>query len=423
VRERVLLVGIVNSFQPKLEVDEHLKELKQLIITLEYEVASTFIVNQRQIQPSSLIGKGKINEIKNSLSLLNIGEVIFDDDLSPTQVRNLRRILEVEVRDRTGIILEIFANHAQTREAKTQIELATLQYLLPRLTGRWTHLERQIGGISVRGGAGETQIEIDRRLTRARISKLKKDLRKIDKERAVQQKRRNTFFKAALVGYTNTGKSTLMNVFTGSSIPVENKLFATLDTTVRIYHLDKYHDLLLSDTIGFIRKLPHHLIASFRSTLSEVKDADLIIKVADISSSQCLNQLKAVDEVLIQLDAYNKPSIVVFNKIDIMENRILKQAKRDYPDAVFLSALNRLRIGELRRAILKALEKEEIQLKSKVPVNDIKGLAVLRDNARILSENYSNGKVDIEFSVYRKVWPWLKSRLYQNVEFELINKA
>ncbi len=421
--EQVLLVGVVTPFQPKFEVDEHLQEMKQLLNTLEYEIAETFIVNLKRIKPSTLIGKGKIREIKNLLSLLDIQEVVFDDDLSPTQVRNLRKMLDVEICDRSGIILEIFANRAKTREAKTQVELATLQYLLPRLTGRWTHLERQIGGISVRGGAGETQIEIDRRLTRTRISKLKKDLMKIDKERTVQQKGRNTFFKAALVGYTNAGKSTLMNVFTGSSVPVEDKLFATLDTTVRIYRLDKYHDLLLSDTIGFIRKLPHHLIASFRSTLREVKDADLIIKVADISSSQCLNQLKAVDEVLVQLEAYNKPSIIVFNKIDIMENRILKQVKRDYPDAVFISALNKLRIDELRRAILKVLEKEEMQLKLNVPINYVKGLAVLRDNTRIISENYSDGKVDIEFSVYRKVWPWLKTRLDQNVVFELVDKS
>lgn len=421
--EQVLLVGVVTPFQPKFEVDERLQEMKQLLNTLEYEIAETFIVNLKRIKPSTLIGKGKIREIRNLLSLLDIQEVIFNDDLSPTQVRNLRKMLGVEIYDRSGIILEIFANHAQTKEAKTQVELATLQYLLPRLTGRWTHLERQIGGISVRGGAGETQIEIDRRLTRTRISKLIKDLRKIDKERAVQQKGRNTFFKAALVGYTNAGKSTLMNMFTGSSVPVEDKLFATLDTTVRIYRLDKYHDLLLSDTIGFIRKLPHHLIASFRSTLREVKDADLIIKVADISSSQCLNQLKAVDEVLVQLEAYNKPSIIVFNKIDIMENRILKQVKRDYPDAVFISALNNLRIDELRRAILKVLEKEEMQLKLNLPINYVKGLAVLRDNTRIISENYSDGEVDIEFSVYRKVWPWLKTRLVQKVEFELVDKS
>lgn len=421
--EQVLLVGVVTPFQPKFEVDGHLQEMKQLLNTLEYEIAETFIVNLKRIKPSTLIGKGKIREIKNLLSLLDIQEVVFDDDLSPTQVRNLRKMLDVEICDRSGIILEIFANHAQTREAKTQVELATLQYLLPRLTGRWTHLERQIGGISIRGGAGETQIEIDRRLTRTRISKLKKDLMKIDKEKTVQQKGRDTFFKAALVGYTNAGKSTLMNVFTGSSVPVEDKLFATLDTTVRIYRLDKYHNLLLSDTIGFIRKLPHHLIASFRSTLREVKDADLIIKVADINSSQCLNQLKAVDEVLVQLEAYNKPSIIVFNKIDIMENRILKQVKRDYPDAVFISALNKLRIDELRRAILKVLEKEEMQLKLNVPINYVKGLAVLRDNTRIISENYSDGKVDIEFSVYRKVWPWLKTRLDQNVVFELVDKS
>lgn len=416
--EHVLLIGVSLPSQPLEEVKENLNELKLLVRTLRYEIADSLIMHRERVNPSTFIGKGKVSEIQNVISILKINEVVFDNELTPTQIRNLQNMIKVEVQDRTGIILQIFASHAKTKEAKTQIELAALQYLLPRLTRRWTHLERQIGGIGVRGGAGETQIETDRRLIRNRIAKLGKELRRIDKEREVQRKGRNRFFKAAIVGYTNAGKSTLMNALTDSNVSVEDELFATLDTTVRLCKLDKYHKLILSDTVGFIKKLPHHLIASFRSTLGEVNEADLIIRITDISSNQCINQLNVVNEVLIQLGVHRKPYLIVFNKIDKMKEGVFKHIRYNYPNAIFLSALQHLRIDELRKAILNVMERQEVLFKLRLPINDVAQLAILRDNTFIKSEEFSDSQVCIELSSYREVWNWLKSRLTESIEIE-----
>ena len=409
--ERVLLVGVATPYQSQETVEDHLTELGDLVETLGYEAVDRFIVKRNKISPSLYIGKGKVAEIKSLIPMLNIDEVIFDDDLSPTQSRNMEKALNIEIRDRSGVILEIFAKHARTREAKTQVELATLEYLLPRLTRRWTHLERQIGGIGVRGGAGETQIEVDRRLTRTRISRLKKDLQRIDRERDIQRKGRDGFFQVALVGYTNAGKSTIMNLMTNASILVEDKLFATLDTTVRQWKIDKYHNVLLSDTIGFIRKLPPNLVASFRSTLKEAREADLILKVIDISNPHCIEHLKTVDEILIRLDLYKTPSLMVFNKIDKMDDDIFKQVKRDYPDALFLSALKSLKIDDLRLGILQELRQEEIKIKMELSLNYVKSIAMVRDNCIVLNQNYNDHSVQMEFLCYRRVWNWLRQKL------------
>lgn len=417
-KNRVILIGVVTPYQKSNTVSEHLEELKQLVSTLEYEIVDTITIYRENIVPATFIGKGKVEEVKDIVSSLKINEVIFDDDLSPTQMRNLQKMIDVDVSDRTGIILNIFAEHARTKEAKTQIELASLQYLLPRLTRRWTHLERQIGGIGVRGGAGETQIEADRRLIRRRIAKIKNELDKIEKERSVQRSGRENFFRAALVGYTNSGKSTLMNAFTGANILVENKLFATLDTTVRVCNLDTYHTLLLSDTVGFIRKLPHNLVASFRSTLREVENSDLIIKVADISSIQCIDQLNTVNEVLSQLGVNDKPSIVVFNKIDDMDRGILTQVKRKFTDAIYLSALHKLRLDDLKEAILREIRKGEVHLKLKFDVNNIKDLALIRNYTNVISEKYINGIVSVEFTAYKRVWGWLEKKLKPRAEIK-----
>jgi len=411
VAERVLLVGVATPYRSQETVEDHLTELGDLVQTLGYEAVDRFIVKRNKISPSLYIGKGKVEEIKSLIPMLNIDEVIFDDDLSPTQSRNLEKALNIEIRDRSGVILEIFAKRARTREAQTQVELATLEYLLPRLTRRWTHLERQIGGIGVRGGAGETQIEIDRRLIRTRISRLKKDLQRIDRERDIQRKGRDGFFQVALVGYTNAGKSTIMNLMTNASILVEDKLFATLDTTVRQWKIDKYHNVLLSDTIGFIRKLPPNLVASFRSTLQEAREADLILKVIDISNPHCIEHLKTVDEILIRLDLYKTPSLMVFNKIDKMDDDIFKQVKRDYPDALFLSALNSLKIDDLRLGILQELRQEEIKIAMELSLNDVKSIAMVRDNCIVLNQNYDDHSVQMEFLCYKRVWNWLKRRL------------
>ena len=409
--ERVLLVGVATPYRSQETVEDHLTELGDLVETLGYEAVDRFIVKRNKISPSLYIGKGKVAEIKSLIPMLNIDEVIFDDDLSPTQSRNMEKALNIEIRDRSGVILEIFAKHARTREAKTQVELATLEYLLPRLTRRWTHLERQIGGIGVRGGAGETQIEVDRRLTRTRISRLKKDLQRIDRERDIQRKGRDGFFQVALVGYTNAGKSTIMNLMTNASILVEDKLFATLDTTVRQWKIDKYHNVLLSDTIGFIRKLPPNLVASFRSTLKEAREADLILKVIDISNPHCIEHLKTVDEILIRLDLYKTPSLMVFNKIDKMDDDIFKQVKLDYPDALFLSALKSLKIDDLRLGILQELRQEEIKIKMELSLNDVKSIAMVRDNCIVLNQNYDDHSVQMEFLCYKRVWNWLKQKL------------
>ena len=401
--ERVLLIGAVTADQSSGTIAEQLEELRLLVATLNYD-GEILTVPLKRIDLATFIGSGKVAEIKNLLEELKIDEIVFNDDLSPTQMRNLERALEMEIRDRSGIILEIFASHARTREAKTQVELATLEYLLPRLTRRWTHLERQIGGINVRGGAGETQIETDKRLIKVRISRLKKELQRIENDRVVQRKSRRGNYNVSLVGYTNAGKSTLMNLFTGSEVLVEDKLFATLDTTVRQCQLDKFHRILLSDTVGFIRKLPHHLVASFRGTLKEIEEADLIVKVADISHPQCLVHLQTVEEVMADLKVSHKPSIVVFNKIDRMDKEIFSDAKRIYPDAVFLSALNRLKTDDLRRAVIAELKKMEIQMMIQIPLSEVRDIAYVRDHAFILSEKYSDEHILLEIIINRKIW-------------------
>lgn len=412
--EKPLLIGIVNSNQPRHVAEEHLAELKLLIGTLGYETTEQQIVTQRAVDPAYFIGKGKAAEIHELLKTQEISEIVFDDDLSPTQMRNLQELLEVEVRDRTGVILEIFANHARTNEARTQIELATLEYLLPRLTRRWTHLERQIGGIGVRAGSGETQIETDRRMIKTRISKLKRELAAIDRQHTTQSKRRADCFKIALAGYTNAGKSTILNLFTGADVLVEDKLFATLDTTVRQFNLDGYQNILLSDTIGFIRKLPHNLIASFRSTLREMTDADLIIKVADISSPHCLQQLQTVNEVLNELGVGVRPSLIVFNKVDQMDEQIFKIAQKTYPEAVFISALRQLRISDMKQALVQAISREGRQLRISVPLNAVADCALIRDHTTVHREIYQDNTVIFEFFCYNNVWSWLARQLSEN---------
>jgi len=409
--ERVLLIGLTRTSENRSVTAEHLQELEQLVTTIGYEVAAVMIIQPKRFEPATMISRGKIDEIAELLNNQAIDEVVFDDDLTPTQLRNLQEIFDCEVRDRSSVILEIFARHARTKEAKTQIELATLEYLLPRLTRRWTHLERQIGGIGVRGGAGETQIEMDRRLVKTRIAKLNEALEAIERERLVQRKGRRDCFHIAIVGYTNAGKSTLLNVLTGAEVKVEDQLFATLDTTVRKLTMNGFQNLLLSDTIGFIRKLPADLIASFRSTLREIQEADLILKVADLSSPYCLEHLDTVDEVLHELGVITKPIIVVFNKIDCSDDLALKRARNRFPEAVFISAARQLRLDELRQAIVRVLEQEGINLQVRLPLSAAKAIALVRDNAQIRAETYINGEVSFELFCYRRVWNWLAPKL------------
>ena len=334
--ENAFLIGAVHSNLSSSKVNEHLKELELLAQTAGANVLHYFVQKLSKINPSYFIGPGKAKQIIEQAKSLNVSLIIFDDELSPAQIKNFSNLSEdVKVIDRSSLILEIFSQHAKTKEAKTQVELAQLEYLLPRLTRAWTHLERQMGGIGTRAGAGETQIEVDRRLVRTRISSLKKELIKIDQERETQRKKRKNKYKVALAGYTNAGKSTLMKSLSGSNVHIQDQLFATLDTTIRSVSLDKIHNILLSDTVGFIRKLPHHLVASFRSTLKEVVESNLILIVLDSSSDYILDHYETIVEVLKDIGA-NKDTIIVLNKIDkITSKSKFTFLKNAFPDGIF----------------------------------------------------------------------------------------
>jgi len=313
-QERAVLVGVIRPGEKPEETKEYLDELAFLVDTAGGMVERNF--TQKMLKPDrgTFVGTGKLDEIKAYVKSEEIDMVVFDDELSPSQLRNIERELEVKILDRSNLILDIFAGRAQTAQAKTQVELAQLQYLLPRLTRLWTHLERQKGGIGMRG-PGETQIESDRRMILEKISLLKGRLKLIDKQNETQRKNRTELIRVALVGYTNVGKSTIMNMLSKSEVFAENKLFATLDTTVRKVVIDNL-PFLLSDTVGFIRKLPHHLVECFKSTLDEVREADILIHVVDVSHTSFEDQINVVNETLKDLGARDKDMIVVFNKID-----------------------------------------------------------------------------------------------------------
>jgi len=312
--EKTILVGISMGKDGKDKVTEYLDELKFLVDTAGGVVEGRFVQNLDFPNPKTYVGTGKLEEIAQYVKAAEIDMVVFDDELSPSQIRNLEKAIEAKVLDRTNLILDIFAKRAQTAHAKVQVELAQYQYLLPRLTGMWTHLERQRGGIGLRG-PGETEIETDRRIIRDKIALLKKKLEQIDKQKATQRKNRGKMVRVALVGYTNVGKSTIMNLLAKSDIFAENKLFATLDTTVRKVVIENL-PFLLSDTVGFIRKLPHGLVESFKSTLDEVRESDILVHVVDISHPEFEDQIKTVTQTLSEIEAGDKPTIMVFNKVD-----------------------------------------------------------------------------------------------------------
>jgi len=317
-QERAVLVGVIRPGEKPEETKEYLDELTFLVDTAGGVVDNIFTQKMLKPERATFVGTGKLEEIRAYVKSEEIDMVVFDDELSPSQLRNIERELEVKVLDRSNLILDIFAGRAQTSQAKTQVELAQLQYLLPRLTRLWTHLERQKGGIGMRG-PGETQIESDRRMILEKISLLKGRLKLIDKQNETQRKNRNELIRVALVGYTNVGKSTIMNMISKSEVFAENKLFATLDTTVRKVVIDNL-PFLLSDTVGFIRKLPHHLVECFKSTLDEVREADILIHVVDVSHTSFEDQINVVNETLKDLGARDKEMIVVFNKIDAYVN-------------------------------------------------------------------------------------------------------
>ena len=397
-KENVLLVGVIYGELDEEKVREHLDELSLLAETAGGHVIQRFTQKISKVNSSYFIGKGKAEEIICIAKDLKISSIIFDDELSPSHLKNYNNLSkEIKIIDRSMLILEIFKQHAQTKEAKTQVELAQLQYMLPRLTRAWTHLERQMGGIGTRAGAGETQIEVDRRLIRTRISKLKKDLKKIDKEREVQSKRRDNHFKVTLVGYTNVGKSTIMNSLSKSEVFAENKLFATLDTTTRLVELDNAHSIMLSDTVGFVRKLPHHLVASFKSTLKEVVSSDLILMVLDSSSKQVYDHYKTIINVLKDLGAEGHKTLIVLNKVDHEDvERQTTYLNRKFPKGVFVSALNQLRINVLSKEIMNLMDDIYQVVDFEFSYKESKALAQAQEGVDVLERNYHDDHVQLK---------------------------
>ncbi len=358
--EKVVLIGLVTKHQDEDKSKEYLDELEFLAYTAGGEVLKRFTQKREMPNPKTFIGSGKMEQVKTFVTENDVGTAIFDDELSPAQQKNIEKILRCKIIDRTNLILDIFAQRAKTSYARTQVELAQYEYLLPRLAGMWTHLERQRGGIGMRG-PGETEIETDRRIVRDRIALLKKKLEKIDKQMEVQRGNRGSLVRVALVGYTNVGKSTLMNVISKSEVFAENKLFATLDTTVRKVVIGNL-PFLLSDTVGFIRKLPTQLVESFKSTLDEVREADLLLHVVDISHPSFEDHIASVNSILDEIESRDKPTLMVFNKIDAYEAEALPEddlatekttahfsieewkktwMARTEGDAIFISALNK----------------------------------------------------------------------------------
>lgn len=376
-----VLIGVINKKQNEDLAKEYLEELAFLAETYGVETKKTFTQKLERPDKATFIGKGKLSDVKTFVKENNISVIIFDDELSPSQQRNLEKELGKKILDRTNLILEIFSQRAQTAHAKTQVELAKCQYLLPRLTGMWTHLERQRGGTGTRGGAGEKEIETDRRITRDRISQLKEDLKIIDKQMATQRKNRGEFVRVALVGYTNVGKSTIMNMVSKSEVFAENKLFATLDTTVRKVTIDNLF-FLLCDTVGFIRKLPTQLVESFKSTLDEVREADILLHVVDISHPNFEDHINVVQQTLTDIGAGDKKTIIVFNKIDAFT-----YIKKDEDDLTPMSREN-LSLEELKKTwmsnlnqtcvYISAQQKDNIEDFKKIVYDAVKEIHVVR---------------------------------------------
>ena len=384
--EKAVLIGIITQDQDEETSKEYLDELEFLTYTAGGEVVKRYTQKMTVPNPKTFIGTGKMAEVSEYVKENEIGTVIFDDELSPAQERNISKILNCKILDRTNLILDIFAQRAQTSYARTQVELAQCEYLLPRLKGMWTHLERQKGGIGMRG-PGETEIETDRRIVRDKIALLKSKIKTIDKQMAVQRGNRGKLVRVALVGYTNVGKSTLMNVISKSEVFAENKLFATLDTTVRKVVIGNL-PFLVSDTVGFIRKLPTQLVESFKSTLDEVREADLLLHVVDISHSNFEEHIDSVNQILDEIDSKDKPTIMVFNKIDAYEavpfdeeDLIIERTEANYTieewqktwmaklgdNALFISAINKENMEEFRKRVYK--EVREIHI-TRFPYNN-----------------------------------------------------
>src|SRR5690348_4178472 len=389
-QERALLIGLEKEGVSKWDLRDSLEELRELASSAGAEVVDT--VTQKLPKPTApfYIGKGKAEQIKESFQNQEVTSVIFDNELSPAQGRNLENLLSRKVIDRTQLILDIFAQRARSREGRLQIELAQLQYLLPRLTRMWTHLSRQSGGIGTRG-PGETQLEVDRRRVQERIARLERDLQEVRKHRAVQRqgRKRHQWPVAAVVGYTNAGKSTLLNLLTGAGVLAEDRLFATLDPTTRNLTLPNKQRVLLTDTVGFLRKLPHTLIESFKATLEEVSEADLLIHVVDLSHSRIDEHMAAVDAVVKELDAFGKQTLIVFNKIDNLPNReTVDSYLKRFPGSVAISARTGEAVNKLVQALEGALSSWRLRSRFRIPANESALIAEIHRVGHVLELRY-----------------------------------
>jgi GTP-binding protein HflX len=355
-KETCVLIGLVTSRDKKSSIEKNLEELASLVSTAGGLVQESYIQIRDRFDPAYFIGKGKAQEISLYIEENSVDTLIFDDELTPAQIRNWEHLTNIKVIDRSALILDIFAAHARSRESRTQVELAQLNYLLPRLTRQWSHLSRQVGGIGTKG-PGETQLETDRRLVRTRISHLKNELERIERQRMIQRKNAGRMKRISLVGYTNTGKSTLLNALTGAEVLVADKLFATLDTTTRRFRLSDKMTVLISDTVGFINKLPHHLIASFQSTLAQAREADLLLHIVDLSDPLFVEHINIVQTILKELDIKRKPTLIIFNKVDkVSDEQVFDFAVKEYPEALFVSATKKIRLENIKKKLSKTIQ-------------------------------------------------------------------
>ncbi len=412
--ERTMLVAVNLKDVSKHMVDEHISELEELADTAGADTIFKIIQARNRFDPAYYIGKGKAEELAQLVELNDIELVIFDDDLTSVQVKNLEKLFNKKIIDRSGLILDIFALRAKTKEAKTQVELAQLQYLLPRLTRAWTHLSKQYGGIGTKG-PGETQIETDRRIIRTRISHLKEKLKKIESQRSTQSSNRKNYVRVSLAGYTNAGKSTLFNLLTKSDVFAEDKLFATLDSTTRTLDLNSSQNMLISDTVGFIRKLPPHLIASFKSTLNEVRDADIILHVIDMSHHFYEDHLKIVDETLKEFGSKDKIEIKVFNKVDAVKDKSkIEFIRNTYKNSVMISAKRGINISKLNEMLIDAAECSFVEDEISIAIEETKLVSQIHSLAEVISTKYNNGSVVLNIRTSKENKERIKKLLGKN---------
>ena len=405
---RAFLVGVKLKGELQSDAESSLEELRRLAETAGMEVLAEIIQPRETPDPAYFIGRGKLEELEAIVSELKVEAVIFDNDLTPAQTRNLEKALDIVVVDRTSLILQIFAQRAQTKAAKLQVDLAQLQYALPRLTRLWTHLSRlgtgggTAGGSAGRAGGvvrgpGETQLQIDRRLIRTQISRVKKALQKVEKHRRVQRKQRQEMINVSLVGYTNAGKSTLFNALTSEKRLAEDKLFATLDPTTRTLDLPDNQHVLLSDTVGFLKKLPHHLVAAFKATLEEVAEADLLLHIVDVAHPEAESQIDAVDEVLKELGALERPTLMLFNKIDLLEEEgHIQLFQSKYPDSLAISAQNGAGLEALKELLAERFSAQDVDVSLALSYQDGKALDYLYKHGEVFDTDYQGESIKVK---------------------------